>query len=1018
MSLQVLTAGAACGKTTEMLNRVRSELSTTELKKIWVVLPDRRQVNSYRAKLIDGGSILGVSFGLFSDISTEILMKSDQIQTPAASTMIHRIVLEIVQVHSQQGKLGELEVIKDKPGFIQLLHQKFTELMQAGYTVNECEIDDAQLRVILDLYQSYQARLSQLQRLDPNQIVRLAVSELAANPRWVQDWDLVVVDGFDRFTNPQQELICQLSEAGVRVMLTLAGDDPHDRVIYQRAQASLVKLRSAIPDLEVISLGYQPHLPASIRGLANNFLVVHPQKIEKQQDVRLLAAHSPLQEVREVLRYIKELLASNQSNAKDCAILVPDEAQYPPLLQSVAYEYGIPIHFSWGTPLQDVAQIRFLIDLLRLELENFPRRLFLDVLRSPYLDLSEFGFLASDTARMEQISRSGPVIAGLENWIKVLRRLAEQTLESEQQLEDEEDQDDIFSLPDAITSGRLLECVQNFATKNQAPQGQRSISFWVEWLWQLLGDIGWLAKIGSSESKTWFDCFRRVLREMSISDLNLNSWLLDYGQFVNELEMVFQVSTFYQNPQQNQVQVLRFLDARGSRFEHVAILGLAEGVYPKFQREDPFLPEVFRRSAGLELRLEQDQIGVFYQGITRANATLMVTRPYMSDKGEALEPSPYWNILAAALEEKDIDVVRSTTRRDLSEAASIEELLFWSRLFNQPLLIDDQKLIEMTDTLQHQQQVLSARQNKMADGEYEGRMASLPSALEKYNQNKTNWSASRLETYKSCPLRFWTQYALDVEEQSIPEVGTQAFQLGSILHQILEDVYLSAEDPADESSVMDQLPAVAKRIFDAAPQEYQFEPTPYWQIQQQEWLLILEQTIRGLASDEWVPIAFEQKFGLDGKPPLAISLDIPGEFGRVVHLHGVIDRVEKDTQGNIRVIDYKTGMGHLDKKDLLEGTRLQLPLYALAAGQALGFGEVTDGFYWSLNRKKEGSLKLRNFQADDFEGPSGAIQVAIQHIEQIMEGISTADFHPQVPSGGCPTYCPARLWCWRYRPGR
>ena len=178
--------------------------------------------------------------------------------------------------------------------------------------------------------------------------------------------------------------------------------------------------------------------------------------------------------------------------------------------------------------------------------------------------------------------------------------------------------------------------------------------------------------------------------------------------------------------------------------------------------------------------------------------------------------------------------------------------------------------------------------------------------------------------------------------------------------------------------------------------------------------MILSAAITGLASEEWVPTAFAQKFGLDGNPALKINL----EDGRRIHLHGVIDRIDRDKHGNLRVVDYKTGASHLDKEDLLRGTRLQLPLYALAAMHLFNGGEVTEGFYWSLNAKKAGSLKLSKFQTEDLEGPSGAIEVAKQHLQMIMDGLIQADFRPQVPVGGCPQYCAARLWCWRFKPGR
>jgi ATP-dependent helicase/DNAse subunit B len=123
MSLQILMAGAACGKTTEVLKRVCSELSSTDLKKIWVILPDRRQINSFREKLLTSGSMIGLSTGLFYEFGNEILLKSDQTYTEAPELLLHRILQKIIQNYSQTGDLGAFESIKDKPGFIQLVHR-------------------------------------------------------------------------------------------------------------------------------------------------------------------------------------------------------------------------------------------------------------------------------------------------------------------------------------------------------------------------------------------------------------------------------------------------------------------------------------------------------------------------------------------------------------------------------------------------------------------------------------------------------------------------------------------------------------------------------------------------------------------------------------------------------------------------------------------------------------------------------------------------------------------------------
>ena len=1013
MSLQILMAGAACGKTTEVLKRIRSELSSTDVKRIWVILPDRRQINSFRKKLVDSGGMLGVSTGLFYEFGNEILLKSDLTYSEAPDLLLHRILGEVIQNFSLSGDLGEFETIKDKPGFIQLVHRKVSELADAGYEFYPSDNLDLEVDVILKIYQAYQKRVKQHQWMDPHQIISLAFDAVRSNSSIIKGLDFVAVDGFERFTPPQQNLLCHLAERGVKVLITLPGNDGIGRDIYQRAQESLTQFQSAFPELELILSGDQPFLPPSILGLANNFLVDKPQKIEKQSDVRLLSTYSPLQEVREGLRYIRFLLRGT-AYAGDCAILIPDESQYPALLQTVADEFRVPIYFNWGEPLIRVAQLELILNLLRVWAEDFPRRQFLDVIRSPFLDLTNFGFKPTDAAVLERVSRYGPVVVGFDNWIKVLQRLSAMDQDKKKPDELDEDDGDIFSLPNADTCKRLIDSLQKLAGTLKPSKEENRITFWVEWLWQLLKDTGWLSCLASTTGTPWFEKFKQNLREMCITDLELGAWYLDFDQFVAELEMGFQLITFQQTTDRNKVQVLRMLDARGSRFEHVVILGLAEGVFPKSQREDPFLPESFRKLAGLESQVEQNQMGVFYQAITRSNGTLMVTRPYMSDKGEALEPSPYWNALIACLDDQDIEVVRSTTRRALEDAASLEELFFWSNLFKIPINLEDEHLTQSIKKLNHQKSVLSSRQSKRVAGVYEGDLEKLPSVLAKFEQKETDWSASRLETYKSCPMRFWTQYGLGVVEQRIPVLGLESLQIGSILHQILEEVYRTAKDPTNVDQLLEQLPIIARHVFDNAPETYQFEPTEYWQTQQKEWLTILQAAITGLASEEWVPIAFEEKFGMEGKPALKIEL----EDGRILRLHGVIDRIDQDLQGNLRVIDYKTGVSHLGKNDLISGIRLQLPLYALAAMQALKMGEVREGFYWTLNGKEAGSLKLSKFQSEDFEGPSGAIQVAKLHLQLIMDGLSRADFHPQVPDGGCPNYCGARLWCWRYQPGR
>jgi RecB family exonuclease len=153
----------------------------------------------------------------------------------------------------------------------------------------------------------------------------------------------------------------------------------------------------------------------------------------------------------------------------------------------------------------------------------------------------------------------------------------------------------------------------------------------------------------------------------------------------------------------------------------------------------------------------------------------------------------------------------------------------------------------------------------------------------------------------------------------------------------------------------------------------------------------------------FTPLHFEARFF--GRQALNVS-----EGGESFRLVGVVDRVDQDPDGRVRVIDYKTaGASSYGKRALEQGERLQLPLYALAARDALGFGQPADGFYWHIWQAQASGLTLADF------GPEEAIDVALEYAWRAVMGARQGHFVPETPRGGCPGYCPAAAYCWHYK---
>ena len=242
----------------------------------------------------------------------------------------------------------------------------------------------------------------------------------------------------------------------------------------------------------------------------------------------------------------------------------------------------------------------------------------------------------------------------------------------------------------------------------------------------------------------------------------------------------------------------------------------------------------------------------------------------------------------------------------------------------------------------------------------------------------------------------------------MPEEGYDGRILGSMLHRILEDTYRQARDPTDLEECLQHLPEVAHSVFASAPAEYGFRPSPLWDMQQQELERILSETIRALAevSQGFTPRYFEEQFGM-GRPSLVLETSI-GE----IRLRGYIDRLDVGPDGRLRVVDYKASGAAITAEHLSQGRRLQLPLYALAARQALGLGEIWGGFYWHIQRAEASSLKLEKFEG----GVEGAFEVARMHVAAHVSNIHAGQSHPEPPADGCPGYCPAAGFFWRYKP--
>ncbi len=196
-------------------------------------------------------------------------------------------------------------------------------------------------------------------------------------------------------------------------------------------------------------------------------------------------------------------------------------------------------------------------------------------------------------------------------------------------------------------------------------------------------------------------------------------------------------------------------------------------------------------------------------------------------------------------------------------------------------------------------------------------------------------SPTQIETFHSCPFKYFCRYGLGAKERRPAEVDVM--QYGTLMHYLFEKVFRKGPEEQGEQSEEELLEQVRKLILQYADEsmggfsllsgreKYRLD-----RMAQSACKLILH-VREELAQSAFKPKYFELNLGDDGDfPPLRVE---DGEGG-VITVGGTIDRADvtvlADGREYVRVIDYKTGKKLFHLADVLYGLNMQMLVYLAA----------------------------------------------------------------------------------------
>jgi superfamily I DNA/RNA helicase/RecB family exonuclease len=361
----------------------------------------------------------------------------------------------------------------------------------------------------------------------------------------------------------------------------------------------------------------------------------------------------------------------------------------------------------------------------------------------------------------------------------------------------------------------------------------------------------------------------------------------------------------------NGVRVLTAHRAKGLEWDLVVVAGVQEGVWPDLRRRGSLLePDRLSRRGLSELVPSSARIAeerrLFYVACTRARRRLVVTA-VAGTEGEADQPSRFLSELGAP-----IATLPGRPRRPLSIAALIGELRSVSTDPETSPALREQATLRLARLADAEDASGRPLAGAATPSRWWG-MAELSDASTPVvpPQAPVYLSGSQLASVLACPRQWFLGRKAQGES-----VRSSAATFGSVVHVLAQH---GSRPDVDLAALAGHLESVWEQMdFDA------------------KWLSAVERVEAEAALERFVTWQQTRSDRELLGTEVEFSCDIDLESERV-RLTGTADRVERESDGRIRIIDFKTGRAAPTANEI--ALHDQLGAYQLAVAQG-AFADV------------------------------------------------------------------------------
>lgn len=418
---------------------------------------------------------------------------------------------------------------------------------------------------------------------------------------------------------------------------------------------------------------------------------------------------------------------------------------------------------------------------------------------------------------------------------------------------------------------------------------RQSLAGWAQTFNNLLQVLGWPGErsLNSEEYQCVSAWFKGLQRFAALDPMGRD---YEFGAALSHLEHLLASSVFQPEQEEAPIQILGQLEAAAEAFDQLWIMGLTDETWPPPARPHPFLPVALQQRLELphsSAKRELSYCESVFKRLLEAAPRVIVSYPEW-DQDRKLFPSP---------------MIAGLPGREGWDRLAVRQDRFWR------LIYDSREIESYSDE----------RGLCLLDG------------------TQVRGGAGVLKTQSLCPFQAFARYRLGAEEPEEPIAGLGPPERGTLVHAGLEFFWeqvktqerlLDLEDSALETVVAQAVAKALNRMQAELAQTFTHHFT-------------------GIETDRLQKLLMEWLQQEKARSPFTV---IGNEEQRNIEINGlwfriVVDRIDRLEDGNILVVDYKTGQYQV--KDWLgeRPAEPQVPFYSLVEEREPA------GVYFGLVRK-------------------------------------------------------------------